>query len=213
MPGSSRDDEAREHAPLEGYAGPERRKASGGTAIATAVAAGTAAGVAASHTNEPEWWRRMPSPWKAFIQLGLLGMFVVLFAVYFYDNRAHIHRAEQERRTRDQEEREIRRAEQAQQDRRNEALASELRAVGQKFDSMGSKLEAVLSEQRGINNEIRGSSRILERLSKELQVIGDQLMKMKMLESSFFRSDSPETAPMPRRRAARPALVREAGHV
>lgn len=182
------------------YHGPDRRK-SGGTMI-QAAAAGAAAGTAAGAMGfRGTIWTNLANA-SAMVVL----CFVLIIGGGFFLDDVRTERAE--RRSRDSEEREIRRAEVAAQDRRSEQVQAELRLMRTSFEAIATRMEA--SSARMDN-----AKQTLERLNQELKELVQKIidafknpmaraaweMVVPRAVKAWF---SPEVAPMPRK-VTRPA--------
>jgi hypothetical protein len=166
--------------PAPTYAGPERRADHPTVVVQTT----------GHQRQEPRWYDQLPTTWKAFLQLGFAGLVAAMFlglGLFFLDQFA---RTNDERRARDAEDREIRRAEIAQQDRRSDQIVAELRMIRSGFESSVA--------------EIRASRGTLERASREMKDLIDKLLKAwnkpvsRLLLGPPPGGKVPEAAPMPR---------------
>lgn len=138
---------------------------------------------------------------KAWSNFGALGIGAMLFVSLFFFFQGMYKDEIQERRTRDAEDREIRRAEVAQTDRRAEQMAGELRLMRISFESIATRIETGTTRMEGA--KIR-----LEQLAKDMEMMIKQLLDSvkkqptKFLNPMFHLIDAilspPEMAPMPR---------------
>lgn len=142
------------------------------------------------------WYTNLPKFWQAFIQLGFAGLVALAFIAIggFFLNTVSQDRAE--RRERDAEDRDIRRAEIAQADRRAESVNSELRAMRTSF-------EVIASDIRTSSVEMKANRQKLDSMMKELKELIDkatEVLKLKPMGAviELFFPSSPEPAPMPR---------------
>lgn len=108
-------------------------------------------------------WQRA---WANFGALGVGAMMLVSFFVFFQG----MYKDEiQDRRSRDAEDREIRRAEVAQQDRRADTMTGELRTMRLSF-------EAVASSIRSSNTELRATREKMDLLLREMKTMLDSIV-------------------------------------
>jgi len=173
------------------YVGPERRIRNPAVVVEQ-HAAPTVPGY-----KDMSMWQKA---WANFGALGLGALMLVSFFLFFqsmYKDEIH------DRRSRDAEDREIRRAEVAQQDRRAEQMAGELRIMRVAFESVATRIEAGTTRMEAaklrleqLAKDLEGVvKKIIESLNKPTELI----VPMGEMIKRILTIDQPELAPMPRK--------------
>lgn len=187
MPDTPRDDS---HSPDRPYDGPERRQREPSVKLEQHI------------VPLPPGYKDMSVWQKAWANFGALGIGALAFISFmlFFQN---MYKDEiQDRRARDAEDREIRRAEVAQQDRRAEQMAGELRMMRISFEAVATRIEIGTTRMEAAKTKMEAILKDLEMLVKKImEVAGKPTSAIVPMLFAFNKLISPqrvEVAPMPR---------------